>query len=329
MISLNDYLYDGNTVLKILHCYSRDLERVCEQTGNGVDGVHADFLSGMANLLEHNDFLTSQSQRIREFYRLMANKYPYLAFTFRGRIKYLIRAEEKFNGYVVEDASDVYEREHRFPDPEEIRSFVERFRDLIAYRIVISMPKCHLKPGEDPEEVELNYLYEIANMLPPFMQERGFTPEASGLAQKEHSPLLDPALYPYYRDYIVNGRGTGYRSLHISFFDNLSQTYLELQLRTKAMDDFAEIGEANHSFYEMQQNEERARRAPVPEGACVYFDEAYQRGLLLQGIDFSKVDVNLFRAFDRYRINDGCGLLQGRLILPYEHLSRFQNDLID
>ena len=36
--------------------------------------------------LEHNDFLTSQSQRIREFYKYMANEYPYLAFTFKGRL---------------------------------------------------------------------------------------------------------------------------------------------------------------------------------------------------------------------------------------------------
>ena len=28
-------------------------------------------------------------------------------------------------------------------------------------------------------------------------------------------------------------------------------------------------------------------------------------------------------------INDGCGLFRGRQILPFEHLSRFQNDLID
>ena len=27
-------------------------------------------------------------------------------------------------------------------------------------------------------------------------------------------------------------------------------------------------------------------------------------------------------------VNDGCGLYRGRLILPYEHLSRFQNDLV-
>lgn len=329
MISLNDYLYSGDTVLKILHNYARDLERESEKSGNGVDQVHADFLSGMANLLEHNDFLTSQSQRIREFYRLMANRYPCLAFTFRGRIKSLIRAEEKFNGYVVEDASEVYDREHRFPEPEEIQRFVERFRDLIAYRIVISMPRCHIKPGEDQEQVELSYLYEIANMLPPFMRERGFEPEASGLSQKNHSPLLDEDLWPFYRDYITNGRASGYRSLHITFYDTMSQSYLEMQLRTQDMDNFAEIGEANHTFYEMQQNEERARRAPVPVGICTYFDEAYERGILLQQLDFSKVDVNMFKAFDQYRINDGCGLLRGRLILPYEHLSRFQNDLID
>ena len=27
MISLNDYLYNGDTVVKILHCYSQDLKR--------------------------------------------------------------------------------------------------------------------------------------------------------------------------------------------------------------------------------------------------------------------------------------------------------------
>lgn len=28
-------------------------------------------------------------------------------------------------------------------------------------------------------------------------------------------------------------------------------------------------------------------------------------------------------------VNDGCGLYRGRLILPYEHLSRHQNELMD
>ena len=34
--------------------------------------------------------------------------------------------------------------------------------------------------------------------------------------------------------------------LHITFYDNCSRSYMEVQLRTKKMDDIAEIGAANH-----------------------------------------------------------------------------------
>ena len=61
----------------------------------------------------------------------------------------------------------------------------------------------------------------------------------------------------------------------------------------------------------------------------IYFDEAYARGILLQELDLAKVDVNMFGAVNNQLVNDGCGLFKGRLILPYEHLSRFQNDIID
>ena len=67
----------------------------------------------------------------------------------------------------------------------------------------------------------------------------------------------------------------------------------------------------------------------IPKGECIYFDEAFERGMLLQQLDLSKVDVNMFGAIDNSLINDGCGLYRGRLILPFEHLSRFQNDKID
>lgn len=49
----------------------------------------------------------------------------------------------------------------------------------------------------------------------------------------------------------------------------------------------------------------------------------------LQHLELSKIDVNMFAAVNNNLINDSCGLYRGRLILPYEHLSRFQNDLID
>ena len=67
----------------------------------------------------------------------------------------------------------------------------------------------------------------------------------------------------------------------------------------------------------------------MPEGECLYFDEAYERGMKLLNLKLAELDVNMFSAVNNSLINDGCGLYRGRLILPYEHLSRFQNDLID
>ena len=203
------------------------------------------------------------------------------------------------------------------------------FRDIIAYRIVIALPKCHLKPGQNLEEEEMKYLYQIANALPGFLEERGFTAELAKGVRESKSDLLDDEVKPYYRDFISNPTMYGYRSLHITFYDNTSRSYMEVQLRTKKMDDIAEIGPANHLGYEKRQEHERARRDAVPKGECIYFDEAYERGMKLFNLDLKDLDVNMFAAMNNSLINDGCGLYRGRLILPYEHLSRFQNDLID
>ena len=329
MITLNDYLYQGDTVLKILHNYCEDMKKSAINSHNGVDLVHSNLLLQEIELLEHNDFLTSQSQRIREFYKYMANRYPFLAFTFKGRIKSLIRLEEKINGNIVDYIYGYYKEKHCFPTETEIKNKIGRVRDLIAYRIVISLPKCHVKEGEDGEKTELNHMYEIANILPEFLEERGFSAEGSGKKGWKVSDRMEAELRPYYRDYVMNPSPYGYRSLHISFYDNLSRCHVEVQLRTKEMDDYAEIDLANHSGYEERQKEDHARRDEIPEGENIYFDEAYARGILLQELDLTKVDVNMFGAVNNQLVNDGCGLFKGRLILPYEHLSRFQNDIID
>ena len=104
---------------------------------------------------------------------------------------------------------------------------------------------------------------------------------------------------------------------------------MEVQLRTKTMDDIAEIGVANHKAYEKKQEQERTRRKVIPEGENLYFDEAYERGKRLVNLELKDLDVNMFAAVNNSLINDGCGLYRGRQILPYEHLSRYQNDLID
>lgn len=75
-----------------------------------------------------------------------------------------------------------------------------------------------------------------------------------------------------------------------------------------------------------RQGDGSARRDAIPEGECIYFDEAYERGIKLQQLELSELDVNMFKAVDNSLINDGCGLYRGRWILPYEHLSRFQKE---
>ena len=329
MITLNDYLYSGDTILRILHNYIHDLRKDAKKTHNEIDMIHCNFLILIRELLEHNDFLTAQSQQIREFYKYMSKEYPFLAFTFKGRIKSLIRAEEKFNGYVVEYIYDYYTEHGSYPPLAELKNKLSCFRDFIAYRIVISMPRCHLKNEEEREKEELKHLYEIANVLPGFLEERGFTAESAHGVKESASPLLNEDVRPYYRDYIYGTDPDEYQSLHITFYDNSSRSYMEVQLRTKRMDDIAEIGPANHLGYEKKQESERVRRDAIPEGECIYFDEAYERGMRLLELELSKLDVNMFSAVNNSLINDGCGLYRGRLILPYEHLSRFQNDLID
>jgi hypothetical protein len=328
MISLNDYLYSGNTVLKILLQYSGDLKKEAIETGNTIDLAHSNFLVQIIELLEHTDFLTSQSQRIKEFYLYMTGKYPYLAFTFKGRIKSLIRAEEKFNGYILEYIYDYYKKNGSYPTEAEIKNNLNYFRDLIAYRIVISLPMCHVTDDVSREEQELKLLYEIADSLPGFLEERGFTPELSGYSDEYISDRLSDAVRPYYRDYISTPRSKGYKSLHITLYDNHARCYTEVQLRTKDMDDLAEIGDANHFGYEKSQEENRAKRDIIPEGECSFFDEAYERLIKLQELQLSEVDVNMFKALNNQLINDGCGLFRGRQILPFEHLSRFQDDTV-
>lgn len=228
MITVNDYLYSGDTVLKILQRYYSDLKEDARQTKNGVDLIHCNFLLQQMELLEHNDFLTSQSQRIREFYKYMTGEYPYLAFTFKGRIKSLIRSEQKFNGNVVEHAYDYYQKHGTCPSVALLKSQMGYVRDLIAYRIVISMPACHLRQGEDREETELKYLYEIANILPGFLEEEGFSAETSGMDGTLVSDRIEESVRPYYRDYVEHPSTFGYRSLHIMFYDNQSRSYFEV-----------------------------------------------------------------------------------------------------
>ena len=247
-----------------------------------------------------------------------------------GRADGIIDATESNGNMVtIDEIKGTYREIHRIKEAQQVHLaqascyayFYAKQQELSAIRIRITY--CNM------ETEELKYLYQIANKLPGFLEERGFTAEPAKGVRESKSDLLDGEVKPYYRDFISNPTMYGYQSLHITFYDNTSRSYMEVQLRTKKMDDIAEIGPANHLVYEKRQEHERARRDAVPKGECIYFDEAYERGMKLFNLDLKELDVNMFAAMNNSLINDGCGLYRGRLILPYEHLSRFQNDLID
>ena len=146
-----------------------------------------------------------------------------------------------------------------YPPIAELKQRLGCFRDLIAYRIVISMPKCHYEDEAERGSSGV-CLYDIANILPGFLEERGFTAEPANGVQESTSHLMDETIRPYYRDYISNHGPYEYQSLHITFYDNSSRSYMEVQLRTKAMDDVAEISPANHLGYEKHKENEMSRR---------------------------------------------------------------------
>ena len=62
MITLNDYLYSGDTVFRIIQKYIEDLRKEAKTSRNEVDMMHCNFLIQILELLEHNEFLTVQSQ---------------------------------------------------------------------------------------------------------------------------------------------------------------------------------------------------------------------------------------------------------------------------
>ena len=57
----------------------------------------------------------------------MTKEYPFLAFTFCGRIKSLIRAEGKFNGYIIEYISDHYAKYGTLPPMSELKQRLSLF----------------------------------------------------------------------------------------------------------------------------------------------------------------------------------------------------------
>ena len=134
MVTLNDYLYSGDTIFKIIQNYMTDLRKEAKRTHNEIDLVHSNCLLQVQEMLEHNDFLTSQSQKIREFFTSTWQKnFHFSPLHFVEESNLLIRTEEKFNGYIVEYIYNYYEEHGTYPAVADLKEKTELFSGY--YRI--------------------------------------------------------------------------------------------------------------------------------------------------------------------------------------------------
>ena len=70
MITLNDYLYSGDTIFRILQQYTDALRKEARKSHNEIDMAHSNFLILIKGLLEHNDFLTLHIHLLNLIYLL-------------------------------------------------------------------------------------------------------------------------------------------------------------------------------------------------------------------------------------------------------------------
>ena len=316
--------------LTVLNSFEKDLR---EQSQNVIDIAHSNLLLRYSTYLASNDFLDSVSDDMTQFRNQIVDKYSDITLTICGRIKSIVRVEEKFNGYIIEFCSNYYHKYGAFPSEEEMSKYLKKFRDLIAYRIIVSVPEQCLK-GRDKDKVEIDYLYKIANNLPSFFTKRGYSIEYAssvvGVSTTHKRSKLLQENRRYFKDYIVQPKENGYQSLHIALIDNHSHfANIEIQLRTFEMDCFAELDEkVNHSAYESAQNDTRTKNR-LPFGICSYYDEAVQRYNSLYNYDLTRAKIDHFKAVrlpnGTVIYNDHAGVKFGRIIDPREYLALREN----
>lgn len=330
MLDITQYFEKGYVAPDIVKFFEKDLR---EQSRNMIDIEHSNLLLRYKNYLSRNDFLDSVSDDMTQFRKQIVDKYSDITLTISGRIKSIIRVEQKFNGYIIEFCSNYYHKYKTFPSEEEMSKYLQRFRDLIAYRIIVSVPEQCLK-GRDKNKIEVDYVYKIANNLPSFFTKRGYSIEyASSVVGvstiRKRSKLLQENRR-YFKDYIVQPKENGYQSLHIALIDNHSHfANIEIQLRTFDMDCFAELDEnVNHSAYESTQNDTRTK-SRLPFGICSYYDEAVQRYSRLYNYDLTRAKIDHFKAVrlpnNTVIFNDHAGVKFGRIIDPREYLALREN----
>ena len=179
--------------------------------------MHVNFLIQITELLEHNDSLRPSPRRSGNFINIWLMNIRFLRLHLKegsnrwsGQKRNLTAILWNIFTIIIQNMEPILLYRNW-----KINSVV--FGILLRTGSLSPCPDVIWKIGENVREEELRYLYEIANILPGFLEERGFTAEPARGVQESTSPLLSREAKPYYRDYICNNSEDDYQSLHITF----------------------------------------------------------------------------------------------------------------
>lgn len=324
--SLDNYLTKGLSIFDVVSAYSSDLWEYGKKHHNEIDMYHASFLDRYLDIIMDDQFVEDiqidlQKKFMDEIYRSKDE----FSFAMRGRIKSLIRLENKFNDYVQSFINDNIIKNGKIPTQRDVVKHLERFRDIVAYRFI-------LEAKNHDEEMAKRKLFDIANTIPRYFDSASFDLSAKGgytlirapkllQTNTDNKSALAPKVRAYYKDYVSNPKEFGFQALVIVMKHNKSGEQFELQMETFEMLKHNEHSEeSHHTAYEKTQTSRRLDTC-LPEGyTSKEFNEAHARIVKMRNLSLSTINVDMFFAFDDHDVEDLCGLLHGRQANPREFL---------
>lgn len=232
ILSIEPYLYQGNTITEILNLYVAALRQDSSETSP----VVAAKLQEVLAMISDTDFLSEIRIIFEELYQKICETSPDLCFVLEGRRKSLLSTVAKIEALLESHRS------------------VDNLQDVYGFRLTLL--------DSDPWD-QLENRYQLMNGLIPFFMQKGFIPCDSapllGTAKfkaEDHPELAIPSTellrkeFRYaVKDYVRHPKRNGYQSLHVAFRDPTKWRYFEIQVRTFSMHVAAEVGTANHMAY--------------------------------------------------------------------------------
>jgi hypothetical protein len=325
MPSLEQYLSSGLSIWEVIRRYINALRKYGKATNNSLELYHAVALEKYLGIVTNCKFIQSIQLDLQQKFIDEVGTNKDFSFAVRGRIKSLIRFENKFNDYVQSFVLSYYDENQSFPSVTQIKAHLDRFRDPIAFRLI-------LQSRNHDEDMAVEKLISIANKIPEYFSDDSMDPNSKGgykiipakqlIQTNSNNPsLLDESVRKYYKDYVSNPKEFGFQAFVIVMKHNMSGHKFELQMETFEMLKHNEHSDkSHHKNYEKVQTRRRLE-AQLPKGKTnKYFELAHKRLVRLAELDLTTIDVDMFHAFTQDDVEDLCGLLYGRQASPREFL---------